>query len=159
MPLFFVQFGAFDAAKFRHAVDTVPIKVAEVSIQVGPLAGNYQQVPRLFEALEMLLQGATLCVSVLGEEGEVRWMLLFAPNAMDSTIPMWHAVLELRSNSHELIFQALKEAQLQYIAVAKDEPFDLQGSNLDPEKFPWNSPDFVAAAIADDKGSYRENPS
>lgn len=79
MPLFFVQFGAFDAAKFRHAVDTVPIKVAEVSIQVGPLAGNYQQVPRLFEALEMLLQGATLCVSVLGEEGEVRWMLLFAP--------------------------------------------------------------------------------
>jgi len=159
MKLFFVELGVFDSAKFRHAIETVPVQVAEVSVQVGSVAGNYQRVVRLFDALEMFFQGHTQCVNVQAKEGEVKWMLLFAPSAMDSTIPMWHAMFELRSNSHEQIFHALKQAELQYIAVAKDEPFDLRGSNLDPEEFPWNSPNFVAAAIADDKGSYRENRS
>jgi len=158
MKLFFIEFGTYDASRFRQAAEALSLGPVDVSSQIGAQAGYDSPVTGgLSDGLKLLFQEQTICVRVHPQQSEVKWVLLFAPNAMDSTIPMWHGMLELRSISHDEMFSILKRAGLQYVAVARDEPFDLKESTLNPDHFPWTSPSFVAAALADDKGSYIEH--
>lgn len=152
--LLFAEFGTADFSLFRQAIGALPLGVIEVWKQVGSEVGNDAHVEGgLDEAMQFLLHRQTTCVRVTPKESEIKWLLLMAPNAIESDISIWHGMLELRSTSHEQVFQILKEARLQYVAVAKDEPFDLTDKELRPDKFPWNSPNFVAAALAD-QGEY-----
>jgi len=149
----FVEFGVADFSRFRQAVADLSLRFAEVSKQVGPEAGNYAPVERgLDQAMEVLSGGDSVCIDLRPKDSEIRWLLLVAPNGNGSHISIWHGMLELRSPSYGDVFEALKKARLQYVAVAKDEPFDLTDGALHPEKFPWDSPNFMAAVLADDAG-------
>jgi hypothetical protein len=151
--LLFVEFGVADFSRFRQAVADLSLRFADVSKQVGPEAGIYAPVERgLDEAMEALLGGASVCISLTPKESEIQWVLLFAPNVMEHHVSVWNGMLELRSASYETVFDILKKAGLQYVAVAKDDPFDLTDNELQRDKFPWDSPNFVAAALADDTG-------
>jgi hypothetical protein len=130
----------------------------EVARQVGAQAGEYSPVAGgIVEGMGLLLQRETLCLSVTPRHGEIRWILLFAPFGMDTNIPMWHGMLELRSESHEPFFSAIKKQIPDYIAVAKNEPLNLTASTLTPKQFPWASRSFVAAALLDKDGKYIEH--
>ncbi len=157
--LLFVEFGTPDFDRFCQAVTSLPLGAVDVFRQLGPEVGNDMPVGGgVAEAMQVLRRLETMCVAMTPKVGEIKWVQILAPNAFDTKVSMWHGTLELRSASHEEILHVLKRAGLQYIAVAKDDPFDLTDENLRPDKFPWNSPNFVAAALTLDGGGYLEHP-
>ena len=159
MQLLFFELGALNEKVFARLIREIVHGPMEVAFQVGSQAGEYSPLTGGLDAgLELLFGQKTLCLSIKPDGGEIKWILLFSPNALESEVAMWHAIFEARSGSCEPLFTRLKNLNPEYVAVAKDEPFNLTEVNLQAAYFPWTSPRFVAAALRDKSGTYVDRP-
>ena len=111
--------------------------------------------------LRSLRDGRSGAAIFRSSRSDVRFAIVFAPNAFGDSVSRWRATIDLRVSDWRSIWSVVvREPWLQVGCICIDDGIELSDARLSVVTFPWGETRLVVAAVraADGALVIRENP-